>query len=145
MDERAEPIVVEQSYGVSKSVLWNAITDPDQMRKWFFEPMEDFRPEAGFETEFHIHNEGKDYPHQWKIIEVIPGEKIVYDWRYRDLPGIGKVTWEVSGSSEGSHLKLRSEGLETFPDDDPSFTREAGVAGWNYFICESLKGYLQQG
>ena len=144
MDNRAEPIVVEQTYGVSKDELWRAITDPEQMPKWFFEQINDFRPEVGFQTEFNVHVEGKDYLHQWKILEVVPGKKIVYDWRYKDIPGIGKVTWEVSGSSDGSHLKLMSEGLETFPDDDPSFTREAGVGGWNYFICDSLKEYLER-
>ncbi len=38
----ADRIVVEQTYGAPIAVVWKAITDKDQMRQWFFEPMTDF-------------------------------------------------------------------------------------------------------
>ncbi len=144
MDERAEPVVAEQSYNASRDLVWKAITEPDQMRRWFFEQIEDFQPEPGFETEFNIHHQGKDYHHQWKIIEVVPLEKIVYDWRYKGIPGDGMVIWELSETPEGTRLKLTSQGLETFPDDDPAFTRKAGQEGWDYFIRNRLREFLER-
>lgn len=45
--------------------------------QWFFETMEDFAPEPGFETQFNMRAEDKDYPHLWKVTEVVPGKKLL--------------------------------------------------------------------
>jgi len=42
------------------------------MTKWFFEPIEEFRADVGFATQFNIHHEGADYIHLWKTLEVVP-------------------------------------------------------------------------
>ena len=60
----ADPIVVEQTYKTAVATVWKAITEPDQMRQWFFEPMMEFKPEVGFETEFDVECEGQVFPHQ---------------------------------------------------------------------------------
>ena len=41
------PIVVEQSFTVTPETVWRAITKPNLMRLWYFEQIEDFRPEVG--------------------------------------------------------------------------------------------------
>ena len=38
-----QPIIVEQSFNVSIKTVWNAITEIDQMRQWFFNNIEDFK------------------------------------------------------------------------------------------------------
>jgi uncharacterized protein YndB with AHSA1/START domain len=96
MNERTEPIVVEETFDVPPEIVWKAITDPGQMRQWFFEQMNQFRPEVGFETKFEVQVEDRVFPHVWNVTEVIPGEKIAYGWRYDGYPGDGKVTWELS-------------------------------------------------
>ena len=77
MPVNTDPIVVEQTYDAPIEVVWKAITDKDQMVGWFFDSITDFRPETGFETEFVVHAEGRDFPHIWKITEVEPERKIV--------------------------------------------------------------------
>lgn len=136
------PIVSEQTYSASVAEVWKAITEPKLMRQWFFEPIPDFRAEVGFQTEFVVHCEGTDYPHLWKITEVVPESKIVYDWRYGGIPGAALVTWELSESEQGTTLKLTQEIVEPFPPDNPIFSREAGQAGWDYFVRESLPKFL---
>ena len=42
------------------------------MRRWFFEPMTEFEPKVGFETQFDVQCEGQNYPHQWKVTEIVP-------------------------------------------------------------------------
>ena len=79
MTERSEPIIVEQVFAVSKDRLWSAITDRDQMVQWFFDNIPEFKPEAGFSTEFTISVEDRNYHHLWTITEAIPGQKVVYD------------------------------------------------------------------
>ena len=57
MDMNADPIVVEQTFNAPMAVVWKAITDKDQMRRWFFKTMTDFEPEIGFETQFNVRSE----------------------------------------------------------------------------------------
>ena len=94
MSDNIVAIVTEETYDAPVNVVWQAITDKDRMRKWFFEPMTDFVPEVGFSTKFTVHYQGTDYPHVWKITEVIPQQKIVYDWRYEGFSGESTVTWD---------------------------------------------------
>ena len=138
------PVVVEQTFNAPMEVVWKAITDKDQMRQWFFETMTDFEPELGFETQFNVRCEDRDYPHLWKVTDVAPGRRIAYDWRYGGYPGVSKVVWEVSEKPNGTKLKLTHQGHETFPQDDPVFSRESGQAGWEYFLHESLKAFLER-
>ncbi len=142
MDQK-EPIIVEQYFKKDINVVWKAITELDQMTKWFFENIPDFKPEVGFKTQFNVQSAERNFFHLWEIIKVDPGKKIVYDWRYQEYPGIGKVTFELAEKDDQTVLKLTNEGLESFPDDIPEFTRESCVGGWNYFIKERLKTYLE--
>ena len=126
-----EPIVVEQAYDVPGSTVWRAITDKDQMRQWYFETMTEFKPEPGFESSFIVQCEGVDYSHLWTVTIVVPETKIAYRWRYEGYPGDSTVTWDLSDTPRGTLLKLTHSGIETFPQDDPIFSRESGVAGWD--------------
>ena len=139
----SEPIVIEQVFDVSPADLWKAITDHQQMVQWFFDNIPDFQPEAGFKTHFHVQSGNRDFKHLWTITEADPPRRIVYDWRYEDLPGVGKVTFEVLDHEAGSMLRVSNEGLETFPADIPEFSRESCVGGWEYFIQGNLKNYLE--
>lgn len=144
MDINADPIVVEQTFIVSIAMVWNAITDKDQMRQWFFEAITDFEPEPGFETQFNVRYEERDFPHIWRVIEVVPEKRIAYGWRYGGSPGDSTVVWELSETPNGTKLVLTHTGHETFPQDDPAFSRESGQAGWDYIIRESLKAFLER-
>ena len=106
--------------------------------------MTDFQPEVGFETEFTVRVEDQDYPHQWKVTEVVPEKKIAYGWRYGGYAGNSSVTWELTETPEGTKLKLTHTGSETFAQDNPIFSRESGQAGWDYFLHESLKAFLDR-
>ena len=138
-----DPIDVSETFNMPIAVVWKAITDQDQMCQWFFESMTDFEPEVGFETLFNVESEGRNYPHQWKVTEVVPQRRIAYDWRYEGYAGNSSVTWELSATPGGTKLKLTHQGHETFPRDNPIFSRESGEAGWDYFLRESLKAFLE--
>lgn len=136
------PIVVEQSFDAPIAVVWKAITDEEQMRQWFFETMTEFKPEIGFDTEFNVRCEDQDYLHLWKVIDVVPQKRISYQWRYGGYPGDSTVKWELSEEGGGTKLKLTHVGQETFPQDEPLFSRESCQAGWDYFLHDSLKAFL---
>ena len=138
----SQPIIVEQAFDVSKETVWKAITDHEQMLKWFFDGIPEFKAEDGFETQFNVNAGERDFHHLWKITEATPGQKIVYDWRYRDYPGVGKVTFEVLEQPKGSLLRVTNEIIEPFPQDILEFAPESCEGGWKYFIQGNLKKYL---
>ena len=142
MDQRAAPIVVEQQFSKPVHQVWEAITDPEQMVRWFFNNIPDFKAEVGFETTFDVDSGQRIFVHLWKITEIIYPSKIVYHWSYRGIEGAGKVIFDLVENKGGTMLRVTNEGLHTFPDDIPEFARESCVGGWKYFINGNLKQYL---
>ncbi len=143
MTRETRPIVVEETYAVGAAVLWRAITETEAMRQWFFEPLESFRPEVGFETKFVVQSQGKDWLHLWKVREVVPFQRLAYTFNYAGYEGDALVTWVLSECPGSTKLTLTHTGIETFPQDEPAFAREMGVAGWTYFLTDSLKKFLE--
>jgi uncharacterized protein YndB with AHSA1/START domain len=137
------PHVLKQMLDAPPALVWPAITDPDQMRQWFFEAIEDFKAETGFETKFNVECDGREFLHLWNVTEVIPQKRIAYRWRYDGYPGDSAVTWELSETANGTELLFTHVFRESFPQDDPIFTREACRKGWHYFIAESLPAFLE--
>jgi len=144
MDTDADPIVVEQTFSAPVAVVWKAITDRDQMRQWFFKTMTEFEPKVGFQTQFYVRCEDQDYLHLWKVTDVAVEKRIAYQWQYGGYAGSSSVTWELSEIPSGTKLKLTHEGTETFPRDNPVFSRESGLAGWGYLLHESLTAFLNR-
>ncbi len=138
----SSPVVSKCTYPVQASRLWAAITDPSEMKRWFFAAMTDFRAEVGFETRFVVHHEGVDYVHHWTILEVEPESKIVYGWQYDGVPGDSSVTFEITEATGGTTLTVTHRVIEPFPQDNPVFSREAGQGGWDYFVKGTLNDYL---
>jgi uncharacterized protein YndB with AHSA1/START domain len=141
-NNNAEPIVVERTFQAPVERVWEAITKKDQMPRWFFEQIPDFRAEVGFETTFVVNNGTKDYPHHWRVTEVVPRQRLVYDWLHPGFPGSSFVKWELSAAGGGSRLKLTHTGIESFPRDDEAFTTESCRGGWEYFF-DRLKGFVE--
>ncbi len=144
MKKSDPPIIVEQSFSNSIEDVWDAITNVDKMRQWFFNNIPDFKPEVGFKTQFIVQLEDRVFPHLWTIVEVVSNSKITYDWRYEGYPGIGLVSFELSQNNDQTLLQVTSIVTEDFPQDIPEFKRESGIAGWNYFIRDSLKSYMEK-
>lgn len=142
MKRANDPILVEQTFHVTLERVWAAITQLEEMKQWFFKNIESFEPEVGFKTSFIVKVDDRKFTHLWHLTEVIPNQKITYNWKYEEYPGDSIVSFRLF--DEGSYVRLRlsHKVIEGFPEDIPEFNRESGIEGWNYFICESLKKYL---
>lgn len=136
------PIIVQQAVSASTERCWLAITDPDEMREWYFAEIREFDPKPGFVAEFTVTADGRDFVHLWEVTEVVTGRQLSHGWHYRGVVGDGSVTWEIAPDPDGALVTLTCRGIETFPADDPMFTREACEDGWRYFVNERLKAYL---
>ena len=144
MKKNDPPVVVEQIYNNSVSEVWEAITRVDQMRHWFFNNIPEFKPQVGFKTEFNVQSAGRDFMHQWQVTEVIPWEMITYSWKYDGYAGDSFVSFELFEKDNAVLLKLSHHVIEDFAEGIPEFKRENCVAGWDYFIKESLTKFLQK-
>lgn len=143
MKTSQHPIIVSQNYQATPLEIWNAITRPQQMRKWYFEEIEDFKAEKGFKTQFTILHNNRTFTHCWEITEVIPQKKVTYSWTYKEYPGMAMISFDIQPAENGTTLTLTNIVKEDFPDDTPEFTRESCLGGWEYFIQQELKKYLE--
>lgn len=136
------PIIVSQVFEASVEKVWKAITEVTQMRQWFFDNIPAFNPEVSFQTKFNVKAPSRDFLHLWTLTEVIPRQKLVYNWKYENCKGDSYVTFELTPHNEGTQLTLTVKVVADFPDDIPEFKRESCVGGWSYFIKERLYGFL---
>jgi len=141
MKSTAAPFVIERSYRAPIDRVWKAITEKEQMKQWYFD-LAEFKPEVGFEFRFDVKDGDMLYIHLCRVMEVIPGKKISYSWRYKDQQGDSLVTWELFEEGSETRLKLTHSGLETFPPTK-AFARENFEKGWTDILGASLKKYLE--
>lgn len=136
-----QPFIIEQVYHVPASKVWEAITDNEQMKKWYFR-IPYFKPVVGFEFSFSGGANGV-YKHLCKVIEVIPGRKLTHSWRYEGYPGNSLVSFELFEEGKRTRLKLTHTGLESFKEAGSDFQPEKFSEGWTYILGTSLKGFLE--
>ncbi|MEJ2195399.1 MAG: SRPBCC domain-containing protein [Ignavibacteriaceae bacterium] len=143
MRKEEEPIIIEETFNVPVETVWNAITQVEQMCRWFFENIPSFKAEVGFEIQFNVKSQDRNFLHKWKITEVEPLKKVSYDWKYANYPGNSFVVFELFEENNSTRLRLTHQVTESFPQDIPEFKRESGIEGWNYFIKNALKAFLE--
>jgi len=137
------PIVIERTYNAPVTKVWEAISNRDKMKLWYFD-LADFKAEPGFEFEFMGGTEQRQYRHLCKVTEAVKEKKLTYSWKYDGYPGESFVTFELFDEGDKTRLKLTHAGLETFPADQPDFARHNFEAGWTHIIGTSLPEYLEK-
>ena len=136
-----EPVILETILDAPTGKVWEAITNKDEMKKWYFD-LAEFKAAEGFEFQFYGGTEDNKYLHLCKVTEVENGRKLSYSWKYDGYPGESFVTFELFPEGNKTKLKLTHKGLDSFPADNPDLKRENFVLGWNQIIGTSLQNYL---
>jgi uncharacterized protein YndB with AHSA1/START domain len=85
-----EPLIVERTFDTPIAKVWTALTNVDEMRRWYFD-LKNFKPEVGCEFQFIVEHEGNVHDHRCKITEVVPQKK-------SPTPGDMKDTKETRSS-----------------------------------------------
>ena len=140
------PVIVERTYDAPASIIWKALTDSTEMKKWYFDiPV--FKPEVGFKFQFYGQGKsGEKFLHLCEVTDVSKNKLLRHTWRYDGYEGVSYVTWELSDENGKTKVTVTHEGLDTFPKtphDD--FARESFVQGWSHILGTSLKKYLENG
>ena len=137
------PIIVQRLLQAPAAAVWQALTDADAMRQWYFNlPL--FRTEVGFRFEFTGGPEDRQNLHLCEVTEVIPGRRLTYSWRYDGYPGISYVTFELEPEGEATRLTLTHTGLETISPGHADFARSNFEAGWDDIINRMLKAHVEK-
>ena len=136
-------MVVERTYDAPVEKVWQAITDKNQMKQWYFD-LEEFRPEVGFEFRFMGGTEQKQYLHICRIEEVIPFKKLRHSWRYDGYEGVSSVTFELFEEGGKTRVRLTHDAMESFPKSNPDFAKKNFEEGWTAIIGTSLKEFVEK-
>ena len=141
---KQEPIVVEQTYKASVAEVWEALTNKEEMKEWYFD-LEEFRPEVGFKFQFLAGTEEKKFLHLCRITEVLFRKKIAYTWAYDGVPVETVVSFELfEEGPDQTKVRLTHVGVDQFPADNKDLARGNFVEGWNAIIGTNLKNYVEK-
>lgn len=139
-----ESIVVERTYNAPVKRVWEALTDKDRMKQWYFD-LDEFKAEKGFKFSFYGQgHKGEKYLHLCEITEVEPLKKLSYSWAYDGYGGISYVSFELWDEGDKTRLRLTHKGLESFPMDNADFARESFNGGWTELIGKLLKDFVEK-
>ncbi len=136
------PVIIEAKVNAGVHKVWEALTDNNEMKKWYF-PIPEFRPEVGFHFQFEGGSENKIYIHLCEVAEVVPQKKLSYSWRYKDYPGNSLVSFELFPDENKTSVKVTHQGLESFPKSS-DFSKESFRNGWTAIIGKNLKEFVEK-
>jgi uncharacterized protein YndB with AHSA1/START domain len=138
------PIVVEETINASVEKVWQALTNKDQMKEWYFD-IPDFELKIGNVFNFYEPGENKKYHHRGTIKEIILNKKLKHTWTHPShSKGESILTWELDSLGNATKVKLTHDGIEQFADAGKNFEKESYEAGWKEIVGESLKNYLEK-
>lgn len=137
------PFVIERVYAAPLELVWKAISNKEEMQKWYFPDLDKYKPEVGAGFEFYAGKDGKQYLHQCKVTEVIENKKISYTWKYDHFEGNSLVTFELFSEGNKTKIRLTHGGLESFNTTNPDFAKESFAKGWEYFIGDKLRTFVE--
>lgn len=135
-------IKVEAVFNATQSQVWEALTNPEIMKVWYF-TIPNFELTEGKEFQFY-ENEGTNFLHVCKILKIEKQHLFQHTWTHpAQSKGSSVVTWEINEIEEGKvKVTLTHEGVETFADGGADFTPANYEMGWNALVKTSLRNYL---
>jgi len=143
MKRNDSPVMVSTIYKCNPKQLWEALTHLEEMKKWYFDNIPDFKVEIGFKTKFSIINEPRTFTHNWEVTHFEDSRSIQYSWTFDEYPGKSYSRFEIDPlNNEQTKLSLTCKVIEDFPQDIDEFKRESCEGGWNYFLNDRLKSYF---
>lgn len=122
--------------------IWNAITKPEIMEKWYFKVQ-------GFELkhrcEFYFYEpSGENFKHVCKILEVEPLRRLRHTWTYPEISkGVSIVSWDLFKEGPYTRVRLRHQGIENLTNGGDALSKESFEAGWEEIVKKSLPDYLK--
>jgi uncharacterized protein YndB with AHSA1/START domain len=135
----AKPKLEYQAYiRTTPQKLWQAITDPDQTRQYFYglAVESDWKPGSSIK---HLLPDGKSQI-EGKVLAVDPGKKIIHTFATTGEPDAPtRVTWQLEPMGSVTLLTLTHDDF-----DGETKTYQSVARGWNP-VVSGLKTLLETG
>ncbi|MFD0766964.1 SRPBCC domain-containing protein [Mucilaginibacter lutimaris] len=139
-----QPLVVERTLNAPVSQVWQALTDNEKMKQWYFK-LESFEPRIGFEFSFAGQGStGEKFTHNCRITAVEPEKKLSYTWAYDGFPGSSEVSFELFPEGDKTLVRITHTGLDSFTQNGPDFGVDSFTKGWNHILGISLKNFVEK-
>lgn len=142
--KESNSIILERIYNAPILMVWQAITDREQLKQWYFDFSEDFKLEIGHQFDWYAGPpEGKQWHHRGKILEIVEGKKLTHTWEYPGYSGTSTVIWELV-KIDNKTTKLIFTHLFSVPFDIniEALQRKNFLEGWNHILNNSLVEFL---
>jgi uncharacterized protein YndB with AHSA1/START domain len=138
LKNKTQDIVVDEVFPHAPEALWKTLTSGDLIGRWLMEPT-GFKAVTGTHFTFQTRAAGAwDGVIHCEVLEVVPGERLVYAWKGGDSGNVGygskldtTVTWTLSKVAGGTRLRLVHAGFVT-PNNDSAFKTMS--EGWAHFV-----------
>ncbi len=136
-------VTVTETYNVPIEKVWQAITDKDKMKHWYFD-IPNFMLEQGAIFDFFEPGNDKKYLHRCQILSFESNKFLKHTWSHPDhSKGSSELLWELQETENGTQLTLTHTGLDSFSDAGADFAKENYHAGWKEILGKSLKNFLE--
>ena len=125
----------------SKDVVFKAISEADELMRWFPTKVEsDPRTGGKFKFEWKFTDASQNGSQEGEFVEVIPNEKLTYTWTAKSISTL--VTFVLSESNGETTVELDHSTAQDGADEKMLHDEHADQ--WGFFLM-NLKGYLEAG
>ena len=131
------------SIDASREAVWQALTDPEMIKEYFFGTDTVTTWEVGSPLRFKGEWEGKTYEDKGTVLAFKKGEQVKYDYwssmsGTADVPeNYGIVTYDLSGDDGAVTVTVTQENIR----DEK--TRDHSVENWNV-VLNQMKNLLEK-
>ncbi|MDN5205571.1 SRPBCC domain-containing protein [Fulvivirgaceae bacterium BMA10] len=125
----------EQFYQFPISDIWKAISEQEEISKWFIQA--DFKAEVGYRYTFTY----EQTKVTGEVLEADPVYNLVYTWVVGGTTTITTVRWSLKEQENGTMLTIEHSGFEGYPKESAVAMFSSSVQGWDA-VCKELQHYL---
>jgi uncharacterized protein YndB with AHSA1/START domain len=124
-----------------RNVVFNALTDADELMRWFPTRVEsDPRPGGKFRFVWEFANPNENGSQEGEYVEVVRNEKLSYTWTAGSVPTL--VTFVLSEANNETTVELDHASTQAGADEKKLHDDHANQ--WGFFLM-NLKSYLEAG
>jgi uncharacterized protein YndB with AHSA1/START domain len=127
----------------SREAVFKALTSATELSRWFPSKVEsDPRPGGKLKLIWEFTAAEENGSQEVKYLEVIPGEKVSYEWKAGPTAVPTIVTFELSGPPHQTTVRLVHSGWPNGAEGEQ--LRAGHVPQWSFFLG-NLKSFLESG
>lgn len=137
-----DPVQISTRVNAPVQKVWEALTDPAQMRKWYFDVDLDSLQD-GDTFKFYEPGDEKKFLHECLILEMVEPSKFRHTWAYPELSqGSSTVNWDLEDHGEQTDVILTHEGIHHLYDAGDAVAKQNFIDGWTEILGKMLPDYL---